>query len=100
MGYAERRTWVGTGSDGLPRASRRPCEYMVYVPDLLVGQRLVLPSEIFEASRDTGTLTHFLDLHRRLMEHTGRALIHLILRCPRPDGRGWRGRLDLTCHLA
>jgi Fic family protein len=47
MGYEERRIWIGTGSYGLPRASRRTGEYRAYVPDPLVGRKIVLPSSLY-----------------------------------------------------
>ena len=47
MSYLERRVWKPSGSFGLSRASRRACDYEVYVPDPLIGRPIVLSSEVF-----------------------------------------------------
>jgi len=41
-----RRRWIGQRSAGLSRKDSRSCEYQAYVPDPLVGRRIVLDGDV------------------------------------------------------
>jgi Fic family protein len=47
MSKVTRRRWNSTlGGSGLPRTDTRPCAYEAYVPDPLVGRRIMLDGEV------------------------------------------------------
>ena len=43
------------GGSGLPRKDRMPCDYEAYVPDLLVGRRIVLDGDVAADVADAET---------------------------------------------
>ena len=45
MAGFEQRTWE-SGFQGLTRRDRQPCQYSVYIPDLLVGRRVALDGDV------------------------------------------------------
>jgi len=56
LAHVESAIWPGVAGLGVPRTQRHPCRYDAYVPDLLSGVTLALPSDvaadIADAERD------------------------------------------------
>ncbi|HZV25112.1 MAG TPA: Fic/DOC family N-terminal domain-containing protein, partial [Acidothermaceae bacterium] len=67
------------GGSGLPRKDRMPCDYEAYVPDLLVGRKLVLDGDVAADVADAETAILRLNAEARALVDT-EALARILLR--------------------
>jgi Fic family protein len=80
MSKVVKRRWSSTlGGSGLPRRDTRPCEYEAYVPDLLVGRRIMLDGEVAADVADAETAITRLNAEARALVDT-EALARILLR--------------------
>ena len=78
MAGFEQRTWE-SGFQGLTRRDRQPCQYSVYMPDLLVGRRIALDGDVAADVADAeGALIRFNGTAATLADTE--ALARLLLR--------------------
>ena len=78
MASLEERLWESDVA-GLTRRDRRPCAYMVYLPDPLAGRRLVLDGDVAADVADAETALVKLDASGAALAGT-EALARLLLR--------------------
>src|SRR5665213_2429216 len=67
------------GGSGLPRKDRMPCDYEAYVPDLLVGRKIVLDGDVAADVADAETAILRLNAEARALVDT-EALARILLR--------------------
>ena len=79
MATVIRKHWQSEVSAGLPRKDRQSCEYAAYVPDLLVGRRVVLDGTVAADVADAEAAITRLNLDARALVDT-EALARLLLR--------------------
>jgi Fic family protein len=79
MAKVIRRRWVTEDGSGLARRDRRSCEYGAYVPDLLVGRRLVLDGDTAADVADAERAIAILDAQASTLVDT-EALARILLR--------------------
>ena len=80
MSKVTRRRWSSTlDGSGLPRRETRPCEYEAYVPDPLVGRRIILDGEVAADIADAESAIIRLNVEARALVDT-EALARILLR--------------------
>jgi Fic family protein len=80
MSKVMKRRWSSTlGGSGLPRRDTRPCDYQAYVPDLLVGRRIMLDGEVAADVADAESAIIRLNAEARALVDT-EALARILLR--------------------
>ncbi len=80
MSKVMNRRWSSTlGGSGLPRKDTRPCEYEAYVPDPLVGRRVMLDGEVAADVADAETAITRLNAEASVLVDT-EALARILLR--------------------
>ena len=80
MSKVLKRRWRGElGGSGLPRKDRMPCDYEAYVPDLLVGRKIVLDGDVAADVADAETAILRLNAEARALVDT-EALARILLR--------------------
>ncbi len=80
MSKVMKRRWSSTlGGSGLPRKDTRPCEYEAYVPDPLVGRRIMLDGEVAADVADAERAITRLDAEASALVDT-EALARVLLR--------------------
>jgi Fic family protein len=80
MSKVTRRRWNSTlGGSGLPRTDTRPCAYEAYVPDPLVGRRIMLDGEVAADVADAERAIIRLNAEARALVDT-EALARILLR--------------------
>jgi Fic family protein len=75
----ERRWTSDPGAGGLPRRDRRPCSYEAYVPDPLVGRRILLEGDVAADVADAEAAVVRLNTQARALVDT-EALARILLR--------------------
>ena len=78
MASLEKRRWEGDPA-GLTRRDRRPCDYAVYLPDLLAGRRFVLDGDVAADIADAEAALVALDAPAASLAGT-EAVARLLLR--------------------
>jgi Fic family protein len=80
MSKVMKRRWSSTlGGSGLARRDTRPCDYQAYVPDLLVGRRIMLDGEVAADVADAESAIIRLNAEARALVDT-EALARILLR--------------------
>jgi Fic family protein len=75
-----KRRWRSElGGSGLPRKDRMPCDYKAYVPDLLVGRKIVLDGDVAADVADAESAILRLNAEARALVDT-EALARILLR--------------------
>jgi Fic family protein len=75
----QRRWQSNLGGSGLPRRDRAPCDYQAYVPDLLVGRKIVLHGDVAADVADAEAAIARLNAEARALVDT-EALARILLR--------------------
>lgn len=78
MAEYQRRTWEPDPT-GLTRGDRRPCEYRIYLPDLLVGREFMLMGETAADIADAEKAVITLNAHADVLAST-EVLARILLR--------------------
>ncbi len=79
MAKVIRRHWISEASAGLARRDRRSCDYEAYVPDPLVGRRIVLDGDTAADIADAERAIAVLDIQAATLTDT-EALARILLR--------------------